>query len=158
MDPAGLTILLKEMERDCAVVRDAGQKAAARVSQPSAGHLEAAAYELGRIYGVFERLLERVCEEFENHFEKRGDYHERLLQRLALNLEGIRPPLIPACRIAALRELKGFRHVIRHAYDLTLRPDRLAELARVAEELANELPDWCRDSGAKVRAEQGWPG
>ena len=30
-----------------------------------------------------------------------------------------------------MRELKGFRHVMRHAYDLTLKQDRLAELARL---------------------------
>lgn len=156
MDAAGLTILLKEMEVDCAVVSDAAEKAAERMSESSPGHLEAAAYELARLYNVFERLLGRICDGFENHFEKRGDYHERLLQRLALNLEGIRPAFIPSDRIAELRDLKGFRHLMRHAYDLTLRPDRLKGLAALAEQLAQELPLWCREFGEKVRLEQGW--
>ncbi len=47
-------------------------------------------------------------------------------------------------------------HVMRHAYDLTLRPDRLSELASVAERLAAELPAWCAEFGSKVRAEQHW--
>lgn len=156
MDAGGLTILLAEMQADCAVARDAANKAAQRLQQKSAGHLEACAYELGRFYNVTERLFERICEEFENHFEKRGDFHEKLLQRLALNLEGIRPAFIPGERMAAVRELKGFRHVMRHAYDLTLREDRLAELSAIAQKLAAELPAWCHDFGNRVRAEQGW--
>jgi Rad3-related DNA helicase len=156
MDAAGLTILLKEMEADCAVARDAATKAAQRVNEKTPGHLEACAYELARLYNTFERMLERVCDEFENHFEKRGDYHERLLQRLSLHMEGIRPPLIPKGWVEKLRELKGFRHVMRHAYDITLRSDRLAELARIGEQLAAELPRWCKEFVDEVRTEQGW--
>jgi hypothetical protein len=156
MDAGGLTILLKEMEVDTAVARDAAEKAAQRLHQQSPGHLEACAYELGRFYNVFERMLERLCEEFENHFEKRGDFHEKLLQRLALDLEGIRPAFIPQTRVAEVRELKGFRHVMRHAYDLTLRADRLTELSTVAKQVAADLPAWCADFGKRVRREQGW--
>jgi hypothetical protein len=58
--------------------------------------------------------------------------------------------------MADVRELKGFRHVMRHAYDLTLRADRLAELSRIAERLASEFPVWCADFGKRVRKEQGW--
>lgn len=156
MDAAGLSILLKEMEVDCAVARDAADNAAQRVSEETPGHLEACAYELARFYNSVERMLERICEEFENHFEKRGDYHEKLLQRLSLRLDGIRPAFIPANELAELRELKGFRHVMRHAYDLTLRENRLSELARIAARLARQLPPWCEEFGNQVRLEQGW--
>ena len=156
MDAGGLTILLKEMEADCAVAQDAAQKAARRLREESPGHLEACAYELARFYNVVERMFERLCEEFENHFEKRGDFHEKLIQRLALDLEGIRPAFIPKDQMADVRELKGFRHVMRHAYDLTLRADRLAELSRIAERLASEFPVWCAVFGKRVRKEQGW--
>lgn len=156
MDAGGLTILLKEMEADCAVARDAADKAAQRLQQESPGHLESCAYELSRFYNVIERMFERVCEEFENHFEKRGDFHEKLIQRLALDLEGIRPSFIPQNRMADVRELKGFRHIMRHAYDLTLRADRLADLSRTAERLASEFPVWCANFEKRVRREQGW--
>jgi hypothetical protein len=156
MDAGGLIILLKEMDADCAVARDAAQKAARRLREKSPGHLEACAYELARFYNVVERMFERLCEEFENHFEKRGDFHEKLIQRLALDLEGIRPAFIPKDQMAGVRELKGFRHVMRHAYDLALRADRLAELSHIAERLASEFPAWCADFGKRVRKEQGW--
>jgi hypothetical protein len=156
MDAAGLTVLLAELHADCSVATDAGRKAGLRLRAPSPGHLEACAYELARLYNVLEKMLERICEAFENHFEKRGDYHEKLIQRLNLRLEGIRPAFIPAGRAAEVRELKGFRHVMRHAYDLTLRPDRLSELVSVAERLVDELPAWCAGFGREVRAEQRW--
>ena len=156
MDAPGLTILLKELEADCEVASNAAQKAGLRRQHESPGHLEACAYELARLYNVIERMLERICEAFENHMNERGDYHERLIQRLSLDLEGIRPAFIPKDRIPELRELKGFRHLMRHAYDLSLRADRLAELTRIAERLASELPGWCRELGKTVRAEQGW--
>ncbi|MBI4473329.1 MAG: hypothetical protein HY646_11725 [Acidobacteria bacterium] len=156
MDPAGLTILLTELQADCTVAGDAGRKAATLLRQDSPWRLEACAYELARFYNILGKMLDRICEGFENHLEKRGDYHERLIQRLSLDLEGIRPAFIPHDRASHIRELKGFRHVTRHAYDLTLRPDRLAELAGIAEQLAVELPVWCADFGGKVRAQQGW--
>ena len=156
MDAGGLSILLKEMERDSAVARNAAQKAAQRLRENSPGHLEACAYELSRFYNVVERMFQRLCEEFENHFEKRGDFHEKLIQRLALDLDGIRPAFIPKDRIADVRELKGFRHVMRHAYELSLRLDRLTELSAIAERVAADLPAWCADFGKRVRTEQGW--
>lgn len=156
MDPAGLTVLLAELAADSNVAQTAVATAARRLRDETPGHLEACAYELARLYNVIERMLERICIEFENHFEKRGDYHERLIQRLSLDLAGIRPAFLPKDRLADLRELKGFRHVVRHAYDLTLRPDRLAELVGIAERVAVELPGWCAEFGQKVKTEQGW--
>lgn len=156
MDAPGLAILLAELQADCVVVANAAGKAALRAQEQTPGHLEACAYELSRLYNVMERMFERVCEDFENHFEKQGAYHEKLIQRLSLNLEGLRPPFIPANQIENIRELKGFRHVTRHAYDLVLKADRLAELAQIAEGLAANLPQWCSEFGQAVKAQQGW--
>ena len=156
MDAVGLTVLLREMEVDCAVVRDAAQKAALRLRERGPGHAEACAYELARLYNTLEKMFERICEAFENHFEKRGDYHERLVQRLTLDLPGIRPDFIPGGSAPAVRELKGFRHVVRHAYDLELKGERLDELSALAGQLATDLPGWCAVFGQRVRTEQGW--
>jgi hypothetical protein len=147
---------MKEIEADCTVIHDAARKAQARLRDGADGRLEACAYELARLYNVLEKVLERICSDFENHFDKRGDYHERLLQRLALALPGIRPAFIPPSGLRMVRELKGFRHVVRHAYDLEFREDRLTELASLAGELAERLPEWSREFAGHIRAEQGW--
>jgi hypothetical protein len=156
MDAIELTVLLKEMEADCAVIQDAAHKAQVRLSESTDGRLEACAYELARLYNIVEKILERICHGFENHFEKQGDYHERLIQRLALDLPGIRPAFIPRDAVRAVRELKGFRHVVRHAYDLEFREERMKELAALAEQLAAQLPVWAADFVERVKAEQGW--
>jgi hypothetical protein len=52
--------------------------------------------------------------------------------------------------------LKGFRHVVRHAYDLEFREERMKELTALATQLATDLPVWSEDFGERVRAEQGW--
>ena len=86
----------------------------------------------------------------------RSDYHEKLIQRLSLDLDGIRPAFIPSSRVPDIRELKGFRHLTRHAYDLTLREDRLKTLAEIGERLAADLPGWCESFVSAVRTQQGW--
>jgi hypothetical protein len=156
MDAIGLTVLLKEIEADCAVIEDAVRKAQVRLSENMDGRLEACAYGLARLYNIVEKILERICHAFENLFEKQGDYHERLIQRLALVLPGIRPAFVPRDAVRAVRELKGFRHLVRHAYDLEFREERMKDLAVLAEHLAAQLPIWSAVFGERVKAEQGW--
>jgi hypothetical protein len=156
MDAVGLTVLLKEIEADCAVIQDAAHKAQLRLGDSTESRLEACAYVLARLYNILEKVLERICRGFENHFDKRDDYHERLIQRLALVLPGIRPAFIPKDSVRAVRELKGFRHVVRHAYDLEFREERIKELAALAAQLATQLPVWSMDFGERIRTEQGW--
>lgn len=78
-----------------------------------------------------------------------------LIQRLSLNLEGIRPAFIPQIQIQNVRELKGFRHVTGHAYDLVLKADRLAELVHIADEVAVALPHWCAEVGPDRQSATG---
>ena len=143
MDLIALEILRQELAADAAVVTVATARAGDHLARPVPGHLEACAYELHRGYNVIERSLERVCEVFENHFERRGDYHERLLERLSLDLPGLRPAFLPQGSRERLREWKGFRHVVRHAYDLEFDAGRLKRLADIAAAISNEFPQWC---------------
>ena len=157
MDAVGLAILERELAADATVLRAASAAATLRLRERAGGYAEAAAYELARFYTVLEKSMERICLAFENHFDKRHDYHERLLQRLVLDLPGIRPAFVPAGELPVLRDLKGFRHIARHAYDLQLRPDRLEELAAGAARIGAAYPAWVGNFAASVRREQGWP-
>ena len=143
MDLIGLEILRQELAADAGVVETAVQQARGHVDRDTPGCLEACAYELHRGYNVIERALERICEAFENHFERRGEYHERLLERMTLDLPGLRPAFLPIGARQLLREWKGFRHVVRHAYDLEIDPARLARVCEVAAEVATQFPNWC---------------
>jgi len=140
MDRIGLEILNQELLSDARVLHDSASAARERFAQTFIGSSEACGYQLNRFYNILERGFERICESFENHFEKRGDYHEKLILRMTLTLPGIRPGFLMAESVESLRELKGFRHVFRHAYDLILISERLESLVRHAEKLAAEQP------------------
>lgn len=142
MDLTAREILRSELLADAAVVAEAALRASAHLARRVPGHLEACAFELHRGYNVIERAMERVCEACENHFERRGDYHERLLERLSLDLPGMRPAYLPAGSRERLREWKGFRHVVRHAYDITFDQERLQRVVDLASRLAAEFPGW----------------
>lgn len=142
MDRLGLDILARELKEDAAVLASAVALARERFESDYPGSLEACGYELNRAYNIIEKGFERVCLAFENHFEKRGDYHERLIERMSLDIPGMRPAFIPPEQRAAMRDLKGFRHVFRHAYDLALKRERLSEVVREAEAIAGRFPGW----------------
>ncbi len=142
MDAVALQILHQGLLRDAEVVAQAASRARQRLAEAHPGSLEACGYELHRLYNILEKAFERVCEAFENNFEKRGDYHEKLLERMTLHLPDIRPPFIPTAARPPLRELKSFRHILRHAYDFELRGERLGELAEIAAQVAGDFPKW----------------
>jgi hypothetical protein len=153
MDRIGLAILEQELAADATVMAEAARLAVERLADEHAGHLSACGYELNRFYNVLEKSFARLCEAFENHFEKAGDYHERLLERVTLDLPGIRPRFLPAEQRSRVRELKSFRHFFRHAYDPILRADRLAELVTAASDVSAAFPEWVCRFCAAIRAE-----
>ncbi len=59
---------------------------------------------------------------------------------MSIAIEGVRPALIPLELKNALHELRGFRHVFVHAYDLGLDPDKLVLLLKYAGQVAARFP------------------
>lgn len=140
MDRIGLEILHQELLADARVLQDAARLAKQRLLQSSDSSTESCGYHLNRFYNILERGFERISESFENHLDKRGDYHVKLIERMMLELPGIRPAFLSHDLLEPLRELKGFRHVFRHAYDLSLSRERLEPLVHHAEHIAEEFP------------------
>jgi hypothetical protein len=155
MDRIALAILEQELKADATVMAEAARLAGERLADEHAGHLSACGYELNRMYNVLEKSFERLCGAFENHFEKAGDYHERLLERMALDLPGIRPRFLPSEFRAPVRELKSFRHFFRHAYDPILRSDRLEELVAGAAGVSAAFPTWVSSFCDTIRETAG---
>jgi hypothetical protein len=71
--------------------------------------------------------------------------------RTAPCVPNLRPAFLPAESLPALRDLKGFRHLVRHAYDFTLRADRIAEMTVIAREVTEFLPIWTAHFISKIR-------
>jgi hypothetical protein len=87
-------------------------------------------YLLHNLYCALEDVFREVAQTFENHIEDPSRYHRELLRRMHCEIPQIRPPLLTSRSYAILNELRGFRHVFRHAYDYELSPDRLAQIKK----------------------------
>jgi len=96
-------------------------------------------YKLHNLYSAYETLFKVVASFFENQVDQTATYHIGLLKRMRLEIEGIRPGLISAETFAVLDELRGFRHVFRHAYDYCLDADRLVALSGKVESLGRKF-------------------
>ncbi|MBM3882533.1 MAG: hypothetical protein FJ387_22890 [Verrucomicrobia bacterium] len=103
---------------------------------------------------AFEQMGLRVAKVFENNFDDEQGRHSALLNRLAIRIEGVRPALIPLALMLPLQELKAFRHVFVHAYELELDPDKLVLLLKYARTVADRLVDSVEDFVRKVAQEQ----
>ena len=82
--------------------------------------VESLGYRLHNLYCAWEDLFLIVARHFENHIEDKSRYHSELLSRMSLDIPGIRPALLDASSSRILDELRGFRHVFRHAYGVEL--------------------------------------
>ncbi len=143
MDELSLSILAAEMKEDCRVLAEAASAAQARLGEPPPTGIEAAAFQLTRFFNVLEQLAARVAAAFENHIEDRQTWHTELIRRLSLDIPGVRPAFFSPGMTSDLRELRGFRHVFVHAYDLVLDKNRIADLVMGAARLAARMPVAC---------------
>ncbi|MBI9084257.1 MAG: hypothetical protein JEZ11_11710 [Desulfobacterales bacterium] len=92
--------------------------------------VESTGYWLHNLYCAFEDLFKLVAGFWENSISDNGGFHINLLKRMRTEVKGIRPPLISQETFTHLSELRGFRHVFRHAYAYGLDDERVAFLLK----------------------------
>src|SRR5438477_9790833 len=155
MDCVELQTIHNEMRQDCRVATEAFNKASVRFARKEEIAYEACAHQLARMYNAFEQMGLRVAKAFENSIDDEKAWHGALLNRLAISIEGVRPALVPEDLKLPLRELKDFRHVFVHAYELELDPEKLALLLKYANRVTDQLPQIVKDFVAKVAHHQG---
>jgi len=112
-------------------------------SSPTSEVVESAGYWLHNLYNALEDLFQLIAGFWENTLDDRGLYHRSLLRRMRLEIEGIRPALLREEMFQHIDELRGFRHVFRHAYSYGLDDKRvqllLGRVLRNKEGLMNDL-------------------
>jgi hypothetical protein len=77
-------------EQDARVIQRGAETLATRLHESAESRWAAAAFEINRIDNVLEKAFERLCETSENHLEKTGRYRGTLIERVTLDLKGIR--------------------------------------------------------------------
>ncbi len=93
---------------------------AARIESGDPGHVESTAFQVNNYYSVVEDLLRIVAAAFENNIPDVSRWHSELIDRMALDIPGVRPPLLSTTTAARLHRLRSFRHFFRHAYRVDL--------------------------------------
>lgn len=92
-------------------------------------YLGSVALSLQSFYTGVERLFIAVAKAVDENVPTGDNWHQQLLNQMAISLPGIRQPVISARTQAALDEFRRFRHVVRSHYAYQLDPDRVKNLA-----------------------------
>lgn len=87
-----------------------------------------AAFYINQIYSGFERIFKNISNVFENKINELS-WHQSLIDRMTLPLEGIRPAVISNETRSMLDDLRGFRHFFRHAYNTDIDPKKFSIVA-----------------------------
>lgn len=111
----------------------------------------AAAYGLHNLYGAFEGYFLRISKHFENHLPPQN-WHSELVEKMTLNIPGIRPALFDEAYLAEVDELRRFRHVFRNLYKGRLNPEKVRLVLKICqntvarfEPLHTRFQSWLKD-------------
>jgi hypothetical protein len=155
VDALALQTLASELSADVAVMVAAIDLAALRSAEGSPSGQDSAAHHLSRAYNVIEQMALRVAKIFENNLDDDRGWHTELIRRLSIRIEGVRPPLFTDEVRQPLQELRAFRHVFVHAYDLTIDPEKLGLILKYARVVRDRIPGLVSAFIQAVADEQG---
>ncbi|MCK4660911.1 MAG: antitoxin [Phycisphaerae bacterium] len=143
-NPDDLRVLRKEIEADLATISQLAEvlveARATLPAEPDQKDLAYIAYLLHGIYTGWESAMRRIATTFENRLDP-ARWHAQLLQRMSLDLPGIRPPVIDPSLRLHLEKLRSFRHFFRHSYGVPLRWAELKLVLDAFEAAASEMAE-----------------
>jgi hypothetical protein len=155
VDDLELQTLASELKADVAVVVAAIDLAGRRFAEGTPSGHDSAAHHVSRAYNVIEQMASRVAKVFENNLDDERGWHAELIRRLSIRIEGVRPPLFADDVRQPLQELRAFRHVFVHAYELTVDPEKLGLILKYARVVQERIPGLVSAFVAAVADEQG---
>lgn len=124
-----LSNLVNEMESLSAEIED----------EPTGVELRAAGSILHDFYTGLEKIFRLIALEIDGNLPSGEEWHKRLLDRMAVEVEDLRPPVIDGSLKEQLSEYLRFRHLFRHIYGFELNWDRCRPLVRKLPEINREL-------------------
>jgi hypothetical protein len=87
-------------------------------------------YLLNNIYSSLEDQFLKIAKVFENRVENPASWHREWLERMQIEVEGVRPRVLRRASFRLLNELRGFRHVFRSSYAFELDEERVRLVLR----------------------------
>lgn len=141
MDKGKKLLLKSEIKEKKKIIQLIYEKVKERINKlDNEAEIESMGYKLHNLYGAYEELFETIANFFENMIEG-ARYHADLLFRMKIEIEGIRPNLLSNTSYKLLNELRRFRHLFRHAYNIELDKEQIKKIIDTAikvEKLFNQ--------------------
>jgi hypothetical protein len=131
-----ILLLISNIERDLVGIETIYQELAERPISQDKDTLIVIAYHLHNLYNAFENIFLNIARTFENAIDE-TQWHAKLLERMTLNINSLRPAVLDETAYDCLDELRRFRHMFRHAYLVKLDPMRLQLVVYKADQLRN---------------------
>ena len=103
-----------------AIDRIEGDVSQFNLNNLSVAELNSLGYSLHNIYNALEKCFEQISLSFENHVRDRTRWHRELLEKMFLDIQPLRPAVLPEPLHSLLGDLLGFRHLFRNAYEIKL--------------------------------------
>lgn len=97
-------------------------------------YLDSVALNLHSVYTGAERIFELIAQEIDQYRPEGANWHRDLLRQMAVEIRKVRPPVISTETRDMLDAFRGFRHIVRNVYALSLDAPRM-------ERLVSCLPD-----------------
>jgi hypothetical protein len=91
--------------------------------------VSALASGIEKVYSGLERTLRLIASRIDGDVPNDPEWHMTLLQRMAEELPGVRPPVLSKDSLQILDRLRAFRHRERNSYAQDLDPVRVLEVA-----------------------------
>ena len=138
--------LIQELNGDISEIerlKTANTRAWTRIESGSTDILDygALAFTIHTIYGVLENYFLRISKFFENSLPS-DSWHRTLVERMALDIPGVRPALIADREMtSSILELLRFRHKFRNLYGEDLVPEKTAAVQETLSRILEALPD-----------------
>ncbi len=137
--------LAAEIEGELSLLNELGEALEATVTdlpddtKHKSVYLESIALKLHNFYTGCERIFTRISEELNGGLPRSHDWHVRLLRKMTLDIEGIRPAVLTRETASLLDEYRAFRHIVRNIYGFELRMSRMAPLLDNFREALNAV-------------------
>jgi hypothetical protein len=111
-------------------------------------YYDSVALNIHNFYSGIERVLEKIAYAVEGSLPQGVNWHQELLDQMALEIPNVRPAVISSKTREQLDPYRGFRHVVRNVYTYHISPDKMKPLAKgirpVFKQVEKELAAFSR--------------
>ena len=129
-DPDSVEQLRSELKKDLDFIRRNYRKNREMTERIEAASEQdeyeyaALGYTLHNLYNALESYFLRIAKYFENNLSSSG-WHRSLIERMTLDIDGVRPALFDDDFSIRVDELMRFRHLFRNLYKTPLDPQKV---------------------------------